>query len=87
MLPNWIRTIFITVTCGHLHVKMVKAIISHFKVYDGQDKGQVSQLTSDDIPISADYKLATFPLTWTILSVYEFKILKSNLLGTSGSFT
>lgn len=52
-----------------------------------KDTGHVSQLTLDDIPIFANYKL-TFPLTqqsktWSIPSVYEFKILKFILLGTS----
>lgn len=54
---------FTTFTCEYLHVKMVKTITSHFKVYDGHDRGQVSQLTLDDIPISASYKLTTFSLT------------------------
>lgn len=63
MLAKLKQDHFVTITCGCLHVKMVKATTSHSKFYDGPDTGQVSQLTLGEIPISASYeKLYHFPL-------------------------
>lgn len=70
MLAKLKQDHFITITCGRLHVKMVKFTTSHSKVYDSPGTGQISQLTLEEIPISANFE-----------KLYHFSLCSSPKLG------
>lgn len=75
MLAKLKQDNFITITCGGLHIKMVKVTTSHSKLYDGPHTGQVSQLTLEEIPISVNYeKLYHFPYAAVKNLEYCFKL-------------